>query len=151
MEWNEHSIARLKALWESGATMSQIANQLGTTKNAISGKTHRLGLVSRPSPIKPAGVPKPRPLGEQRSAANARALLPMVFDSGVACLVPVGREKAIRAYAVGRSQPCRFIHGDVRVPGWRYCDAGGVPGKSYCAVHLAICTVSVRDRREDAA
>ncbi|HEX8639519.1 MAG TPA: GcrA family cell cycle regulator [Allosphingosinicella sp.] len=54
MSWTEERIERLKALWTQGITASQIADELGgVSRNAVIGKAHRLGLQSRPSPVKP--------------------------------------------------------------------------------------------------
>ncbi len=51
--WTEERIERLKTLWAEGRTASAIATELGgTTRNAVLGKAHRLGLDSRPSPIR---------------------------------------------------------------------------------------------------
>ena len=53
MSWTEERIATLTKMWESGATASQIADELGgVSRNAVIGKAHRLGLKSRPSPVK---------------------------------------------------------------------------------------------------
>jgi len=68
--WTEERIATLTKMWESGATASQIADELGgVSRNAVIGKAHRLGLKARPSPVKanevkPAAkpaAPEPRP------------------------------------------------------------------------------------------
>ena len=54
MSWTEERIDRLKSMWTEGATASQIAEELGgVSRNAVIGKAHRLGLESRPSPVKP--------------------------------------------------------------------------------------------------
>jgi GcrA cell cycle regulator len=54
MSWTEERIERLKKMWHDGATASQIADELGgVSRNAVIGKAHRLGLQSRPSPVKP--------------------------------------------------------------------------------------------------
>jgi GcrA cell cycle regulator len=54
MSWTEERIERLKSMWTKGATASQIAEELGgVSRNAVIGKAHRLGLESRPSPVKP--------------------------------------------------------------------------------------------------
>ena len=54
MSWTDERIERLRAMWTKGATASQIADELGgVSRNAVIGKAHRLGLESRPSPVKP--------------------------------------------------------------------------------------------------
>jgi len=54
MSWTEERIERLKSMWAEGSTASQIAEDLGgVSRNAVIGKAHRLGLESRPSPVKP--------------------------------------------------------------------------------------------------
>ncbi len=54
MAWTDERIDQLKTMWEKGMTASQIADTLGgVSRNAVIGKAHRLGLQSRPSPVKP--------------------------------------------------------------------------------------------------
>ncbi|WP_419825127.1 GcrA family cell cycle regulator [Sphingomonas sp.] len=54
MAWTDERIEKLKTLWGQGLTASQIADDLGgVSRNAVIGKAHRLGLESRPSPVKP--------------------------------------------------------------------------------------------------
>ncbi len=61
MSWTDERIATLTKMWESGATASQIADELGgVSRNAVIGKAHRLGLKARPSPVK-ANDAKPAP------------------------------------------------------------------------------------------
>jgi GcrA cell cycle regulator len=58
MSWTDERIERLKELWSKGTTASQIADELGgVSRNAVIGKAHRLGLQSRPSPVKPNEAP----------------------------------------------------------------------------------------------
>ena len=53
MSWTDQRIDQLRTLWEKGLTASQIADELGgVSRNAVIGKAHRLGLKSRPSPVK---------------------------------------------------------------------------------------------------
>ncbi len=62
MSWTDERIARLKDMWEGGATASQIAEELGgVSRNAVIGKAHRLGLKARPSPVKEKEKPAPAP------------------------------------------------------------------------------------------
>ncbi len=87
MSWTDERIDRLKKMWSDGATASQIADELGgVSRNAVIGKAHRLGLESRPSPVKPgeeketlkkaakAAAPQaPRPAKSESSAAASHA------------------------------------------------------------------------------
>lgn len=63
MAWTDERIEQLKRLWEQGKTASIIAEELGgVSRNAVIGKAHRLGLQSRPSPVKASeshGEPAP--------------------------------------------------------------------------------------------
>ncbi len=53
MSWTDDRIETLRSMWEKGMTASQIAESLGeVSRNAVIGKAHRLGLQSRPSPVK---------------------------------------------------------------------------------------------------
>ena len=53
MSWTDERIDKLTRMWEGGSTASQIAEELGgVSRNAVIGKAHRLGLKSRPSPVK---------------------------------------------------------------------------------------------------
>ncbi|HWW59661.1 MAG TPA: GcrA family cell cycle regulator, partial [Sphingopyxis sp.] len=53
MSWTDERIESLRNMWEKGLTASQIADELGgVSRNAVIGKAHRLGLKSRPSPVK---------------------------------------------------------------------------------------------------
>ena len=76
MSWTDERTATLKRMWEGGSTASQIAEELGgVSRNAVIGKAHRLGLKSRPSPVKAnekkkaAPAPKPAPKPAAKKAA----------------------------------------------------------------------------------
>jgi GcrA cell cycle regulator len=75
MSWTDERIDRLKTMWEKGMTASQIAEDLGgVSRNAVIGKAHRLGLQSRPSPVKanePAATPTPKAPPAPRTVSAA--------------------------------------------------------------------------------
>jgi GcrA cell cycle regulator len=75
MSWTDERIERLKELWTKGMTASQIADELGAvSRNAVIGKAHRLGLQSRPSPVKPnEPAPAPAPKAKKTDAEAAEA------------------------------------------------------------------------------
>jgi GcrA cell cycle regulator len=70
MSWTDERIDQLKQLWTNGMTASQIADELGgVSRNAVIGKAHRLGLQSRPSPVKPNDPSEAAPAGKTASAS----------------------------------------------------------------------------------
>jgi GcrA cell cycle regulator len=86
MSWTDERIDRLKTMWENGLTASQIADDLGgVSRNAVIGKAHRLGLKSRPSPVKandseakPAAAPKPKAKPVEKAAAPRPVAAPTI-------------------------------------------------------------------------
>jgi len=84
MAWTDERIDQLKRLWEQGMTASQIAEELGgVSRNAVIGKAHRLGLQSRPSPVRSAEAaaaaapaPAPAPAEEPVAASEPPAIEP---------------------------------------------------------------------------
>ncbi|WP_033073306.1 GcrA family cell cycle regulator [Sphingopyxis sp. MWB1] len=74
MSWTDERIEQLRNMWEKGLTASQIAEELGgVSRNAVIGKAHRLGLKSRPSPVKAADKSKPVKAAVPKSAPTPRA------------------------------------------------------------------------------
>jgi len=70
MSWTDERIDQLRQMWERGMTASQIAEELGgVSRNAVIGKAHRLGLQSRPSPVKAAEAGRAPAAAQTRKAA----------------------------------------------------------------------------------
>jgi GcrA cell cycle regulator len=112
MSWTDERIDQLKQMWQAGHTASQIAETLGgVSRNAVIGKAHRLGLQSRPSPVKageadaepaakPAAVeraapppPPPPPPAEPKPVAAAPAPTPQVDAPVVRSIGPGGFQR----------------------------------------------------------
>src|SRR5438105_1081085 len=79
MSWTDERIDSLRKMWEAGQTASQIADELGNvSRNAVIGKAHRLGLQSRPSPVKPnepvAAKPKAKAAAPAAASEGGRPL-----------------------------------------------------------------------------
>ncbi|MBN8806702.1 MAG: GcrA cell cycle regulator [Sphingomonas sp.] len=73
MSWTDERIDSLKKMWEAGQTASQIAEALGgVSRNAVIGKAHRLGLQSRPSPVKANDSEAAAPAAAPAAAAPVR-------------------------------------------------------------------------------
>lgn len=74
MSWTDERIATLQKMWEGGSTASQIAEELGgVSRNAVIGKAHRLGLKSRPSPVKANEKKKAAKKAAPKAAAVKKA------------------------------------------------------------------------------
>ncbi|MCF8706570.1 GcrA family cell cycle regulator [Rhizorhapis sp. SPR117] len=99
MAWTDERIDQLKSMWEKGMTASQIAEDLGgVSRNAVIGKAHRLGLQSRPSPVK-AG-------DGTRKVATAKKAAPKKADSqGDTAPVSVPARPAAASAAPARAAP----------------------------------------------
>src|SRR6476660_2089835 len=101
MSWTDERIAKLKEMWEGGATASQIAEDLGgVSRNAVIGKAHRLGLKARPSPVKEKEKPAPTP-----TPVAARPAPRPAPEAPRAPVAPVAERAAPRAAAETPSQP----------------------------------------------
>ncbi len=169
MDWNEETIARLRAMWDEGLTTAEIGRRLGVTKNAVVGKSHRLLLPPRPSPIRrmPAGqTPRPQPrrtvgptLPPLQHAARGPVPVPVPIPVPVSVSV-LGRPvltvrppalRALPSMAGGRITTCCWPLGEPGTPTFRFCDDAAQANKPYCGAHAALAYVKVRDRREDAA
>ena len=112
MSWTDERIATLKKMWEGGSTASQIADELGgVSRNAVIGKAHRLGLKSRPSPVKAndtkkaAAAPKAAPKAPAPKKAAKPAAKPAAAAAPAAPPEPAAPPPAPRQDAGNPSQP----------------------------------------------
>ena len=170
MEWTDETIARLRQFWAEGHSTAEIGRRMGISKNSVVGKAHRLNLEGRPSPIRREGgaaspdEPAPRrvsgptlqPLvAEATVVAEAETSLPPPPPPAPAeSRAEAPRPRAVRplpAPRPPRTHSCCWPLGDPGTSSFRFCDAGAMPGKPYCAEHAAVAYVKLRDRREDAA
>src|SRR5919205_1355584 len=98
--WTSERVEILKKLFDAGLSCSQIAGEIGTTRNAVIGKMHRLGL-SRPKnlfadrvksarPAKDGWRPKPfRPKLRQMSINAQRDMLRAAYPGSPDDAAPI--------------------------------------------------------------
>jgi len=99
LSWTDERIDQLKTMWEKGMTASQIADELGgVSRNAVIGKAHRLGLQSRPSPVKANEAPRKKPASRKAAPAATEGAAP-------AAPVPVSGGEPRRAAPSAPQQP----------------------------------------------
>src|SRR3954470_23282306 len=105
MSWTDERIDRLKSLWTQGMTASQIADELGgVSRNAVIGRAPRLGLQSRPSPVKP-NEGHDDPQAAAAPAAAAAAPPPREEKPAPAAASPAAAQPAQAAPATPPSPP----------------------------------------------
>ena len=157
MEWTAKAIDLLRALWAEGHSTAEIGRRMGVTKNAIVGKAHRLDLPARPSPIRKqeagGSSAAPRRRHSVREVAlPARRIVPQpqsAVPPPPAAAAPVAA--AVRPFPRASMRSCCWPIGEPGARDFRFCAAEADSGKPYCASHVAVAYVRVRDRRSDAA
>lgn len=154
--WTDERIAQLKECWESGMTASQIAEKLGegVSRNAVIGKAHRLGLKSRPSPVKggeeelvAAPAAAPETASPPRAEPAARAEPPRA--AAPAARKPAGKGKAARTTLLDLSEKvCKWPIGHPGEPDFHFCGKGSQPGFPYCTEHCLVAYQAQLPRRD---
>ncbi len=153
MAWTDERIAQLKAGWEGGMTASQIAEQLGegVTRNAVIGKAHRLGLESRPSPVKageevetavaaPVAAPAPAPV-----AAPA----PAPVAARPAAKKPVRSGKAAKTSLLDLNEKiCKWPIGHPGDADFHFCGKPSQASFPYCTEHCLVAYQAQLPRRD---
>lgn len=178
MAWTEERIALLTKYWQEGHSASQIAEALGEglTRNAVIGKAHRLGLASRPSPLKGAEAksedretrPKKRPAAaaappaaeatadpsaERPTPAEAPAPEPALVRPATVAPAPRRHarlpEKAKRVTLLDlNDRICKWPIGHPDEPDFHFCGKPVAPGFPYCGEHCLLAYQSQQPRRD---
>jgi GcrA cell cycle regulator len=130
IEWPASRIEALVSLWGQGLSLTQIGLRLGVSRNAVGGKSRRMDLPRRRSPIeqKPRSVRvhcdtkqplKPRPIERLREPGPGVSLLDMKWTQ---C-----------SWVLGEPRDCRC------------CGERVKPGTAFCEHHHAIVYRSAAD------
>ena len=167
--WTDGTITRLRALWAEGLSTAEIGRRLGTTKNAIVGKAHRLDLPSRPCPVKREACDPRAPRNDVRYVPPPKLsdLVPLKSLSA-----PLPADRPARSSAQARSTPrpvpgwdaafapapvpsrigngpCCWPLGEPGTKSFRYCGEPAAAREPYCPVHRATAWIKPRGCRED--
>jgi GcrA cell cycle regulator len=143
MAWTDDRVDKLKALWKKGLSASQIAEELGEniTRNAVIGKAHRLGLSSRPSPVKKPAQAKPRKAAPKKAATAPAA--------SAAATAPEMRNKPGKITILELTDRiCKWPLGHPGEDDFQFCGSKSVPGQPYCAFHGAMAYQAPQPRKD---
>ena len=161
--WTDERLELLKKLWGEGLSASQIAAELGggMTRNAVLGKSHRLGLArntsagtSTPRPRKEGPAPGKSPTAEppmrHKPEPVIRTATQPPFEQPKATPLPmeVGppQREGLTIMEL-REGMCRWPLGDPTTPAFRYCGAQGIAGLPYCSHHAQIAYQPTTERK----
>lgn len=149
MDWNDQTITALRSLWDEGHSTAEIGRRIGTTKNAVVGKAHRLCLPTRPSPIRSTPQRHETPATRSRPPAPPLARVepapkpvpappPAVLPTTPPAAAPIPQPSPARYSSPNPSQrncDCQWPMGDPGRTGFRLCGEVSVAGKPYCIGH----------------
>jgi GcrA cell cycle regulator len=152
MAWTDERVELLKELWGKGLSASQIAVQLGgVSRNAVIGKAHRLGLESRPSPIRGSGSgSRPRRSRGARRTLEATTLRGTIAREELEeisnlpepppgeCVEAPRPTSATRRAIASNGATCVWPIGDPGDDDFSFCEAPALEGRPYCADHCAV-------------
>ncbi len=146
MHWTDNDIQKLRTLWAEGHSTAEIGGRIGVSKNAIVGKTHRLHLPGRPSPIRRSEAGAPRvtrsrrpPVPRLAGMMPLRACRPLAIEH-LACAPAVHAEpRALPAErrlkgTVGTQPRCWPI-GEPGKAVFRFCGNFALVRRPYCEEH----------------
>jgi GcrA cell cycle regulator len=149
MTWTDERVELLRGLWAEGASASAIAARLGsTTRNAVMGKVHRLGLPGRASERRRLSAPRkpaaPRPSTPRLAAAPKVLALPAPAAAPKPCQ-PSERptqddaapQEAVTVSSLTEAM-CRWPHGDPKTDAFRFCGQLKLETGPYCGRHANI-------------
>ncbi len=111
-------------------------------------------VVQTPAPAQPSvsvAPAPPRPVPQPAAQPAPRAAAPTPAAPPARKPAPPAPQAVVRPFLRSSSRSCCWPIGEPGTPEFRFCTAGAMAGKPYCAEHAAIAYVKVRDRREDAA
>ena len=123
IDWNEKRQIQLTKLWQEGLSITQIGKKMGTSRNAIAGKVHRMGLPKRKSLVNEKDdktTPKPR--------SKKKAVVPLLERDDLPLKL------ALRNITWSRSR-CSWPIGNPQSTDFHFCSKDVVVGKPYCNEH----------------
>jgi len=164
--WSPENVETLEKLWREGLSAAQISARMGdTTRNAVIGKLHRLGLSGhgrvtvvrkphawRTPQARQRNIDAPRGHAaeafRQRKREISSGARPVFAASAEPLPPPSETDIARVSFADLEDGMCKFIPGDPKASGPMFCGCKTVPGLSYCEAHARRCyqtpAVSVR-------
>lgn len=132
--WNAENIERLKVLIAGKFSAGEIAAQLGTGRNSVLGKIHRLGLSMPNRPGSAHTRPKPKPKADhwtgfpKRKSPDRKPPMTAQLQDGPVVPLNISFEDL-------QTGQCKYPYGDTAP--FLFC---GLPSEGpWCTSHLSVC------------
>jgi GcrA cell cycle regulator len=140
LTWTPHRIDELKKHFEAGLSCSQIAGEIGVSRNAVIGKISRLGL-SRPQAIRMRRQPRLRASAPQLDTPSGQVRILRALHAAMrapaAIVEPVCDRPRCSLHDLG-TRSCRWPIGRPGTEGFGFCGDAPVEGLPYCAGHARL-------------
>lgn len=137
--WTPVLTSRLRLLFAEGLSFSHIASELAMTRDAVIGKSNRLGLVRAPPP-KTGWRPRydPRRNTKLQKILAGPSLVSDSLPPIAASDLEIPKRQRRNIWTLG-PRDCRFVVGDPATPDHFFCGARKLPLLPYCADHARRC------------
>ena len=137
--WTPERIEQLRNCVVTGLTCSQIAAEIGVTRNAVIGKIHRLGLSSgRPAAAPGRSCPprarRPRVSPQRAFLRLINADVPHDADRAMLAAEPIDSAQRCSLLELTQSN-CRWPVSDPGSADFAFCGNEAVAGFPYCSGH----------------
>jgi GcrA cell cycle regulator len=138
--WTTERVQQLQKCVTAGLTCSQIAAEIGVTRNAVIGKISRLGLALGRRRGAIPGMMRARrtrtPSSPSRMVRILRAVAEAPAQSFTAIEAPPVESTRRCSLLDLAGGGCRWPLGDPRTADFGFCGNDAIAGFSYCAGHL---------------
>lgn len=139
--WTDERVDALKQHWLSGASCSEIGAAMGTSRNSVIGKSHRLGLEPRKRRMAPDERERKRQEQLAKRMNRQRASRQQFGEDKPMQELPPAPEPFVgslnipfndlRDYSSSESNECRYVADGG--PDYLACGTPTLDGESYCA------------------
>jgi GcrA cell cycle regulator len=133
MSWTEEKITKLKELWGSGKTASQIAEIIGgVSRNAVIGKSHRMNLSARIKTRKATSNQSFENLDEKNTKSKRvrkSKFKSLIIEKDFEPENPKQLEELT-------DNDCKYPIGHPNEKGFYFCGRSSLKDFSYCKLHL---------------
>lgn len=146
--WTNEAVEIMRLMLADGATMREVANAIGASRNAVIGKSNRMGFISaRSQGLRIPKIPRvtvAKPPKTVRTQSDTPTVNPKSERFAAIEAPPPAHGVTLMELTAAH---CHFPHGDPKDDSFHYCGAVAAPGRDYCLHHHGIMYVAAPKRQ----